>query len=187
MIKQLKLPPEILVLQRQTPDDNTACAIKRFTLSRGVCLTSLALYISFTKGLRQKKVRGTFSRQRPYFRHIPFLFLNSVSESTRGSPPEKTGLIRCSRTKLSWFLSFFLSWGRPCRLHAIRIYSVLPLRLPSSEETRDTRDLSREESELVPPPKPQRRPASPEVHKPSEFRVLCIRIRQLTATEDLRN
>lgn len=135
VIKQLKLSPEILVLQRQIPDDNTVRAIKRFTLFRGVCLTSLVLYISFTKGLRQKKVRGTFSRQRPYFRHVPFLFLNSVSESTRGFPPGKTGLIRRSRTKLLRFLSLFLSWGRPCHLHTIRIYSVLPLRLPSGAET----------------------------------------------------
>lgn len=183
MIKQLKLPPEILALQRQTPDDNTACAIKRFTLSRGACLTphypvgrvsrhSLSTFLSPRP--QAKKVRGTFSRQWPYFRHVPFFFLNSVSESTRGSPPGKTGLIRCSRTKLSWFLSVFLSWGRPCRLHAIRIYSVLPLRLPSSAETQDTRDLSREESGLVPPPKPQRRPASPEVHKLPLNSEFCV-------------
>ena len=126
----------------------------------------------FHQGLRQKKWGELFPGSGLIL--DTFLFLNSVSESTRGSPPEKTGLIRCSRTKLSWFLSFFLSWGRPCRLHAIRIYSVLPLRLPSSEETRDTRDLSREESELVPPPKPQRRPASPEVHKLPLNSEFCV-------------
>lgn len=59
VIKQLKLSPEILVLQRQIPDDNTVCAIKRFTLFRGVCLTSLVLYISFTKA-SGKKSEGNF-------------------------------------------------------------------------------------------------------------------------------
>lgn len=60
VIKQLKLSPEILVLQRQIPDDNTVTCYKKIhIIPRGVSHVTRSLHF-FHQRPQAKKSEGNF-------------------------------------------------------------------------------------------------------------------------------
>lgn len=187
MIKQFKLSPEILVLQRKIPDDNTICAIKGFTLFCGVCLTSLVLHISFTKP--QAKKWGKLFRGSGLILYT-FLFFFWIQSfwKHRGFSLGKIWLIRRSRTKLLWFLKFLPFLGETLWSSRYPDLFSPPTQAPFWCGNIATCDLSREGGELCTSDQaPEKAGLSWCPQTSSEFRVLYIRICQPTATKDLRN
>lgn len=148
-----------------------------------VCLTSL-LHISFTKP-QAKNWRNIFLVSGLIYIHIPFSEFR-ISEN-RGFSLIKIWFVRCSRTKLLWFLSFFLSMETSFqRFHTIQICSLLPYKVSLWFENVEMSDFIRDGKELYTFDQAQKKARfTPDVLKfpLNSVKVLYIRICQSLSIE----